>query len=189
MNPQVWTTKFKLGGFLMVKFDLDFKINVLHQYFDGVGSTTLANRYGISRPTTILLWVHRFEQFGLDGLKVRVIHPKYSSEFKTSVLNWMKQQGASYPETALHFDISAPSTVWQWAKAFERKGADGLVTRQERRNSMTKHKNPKASSKPALKGDEKDLRQLKTENDLLRIENAFLKKLDALARQKSQNKK
>jgi hypothetical protein len=54
---------------------------------------------------------------------------------------------------------------------------------------MTKHKNPKASSKPALKGDEKDLRQLKTENDLLRIENAFLKKLDALARQKSQNKK
>ncbi|WP_054680451.1 helix-turn-helix domain-containing protein [Lacticaseibacillus sharpeae] len=93
----------------MVKFDLDFKINVLHQYFDGVGSTTLANRYGISRPTTILLCVHRFGQFGLDGLKARIFHPKYSSEFKISVLNWMKQQGAPYPETALHFDTSAPT--------------------------------------------------------------------------------
>jgi transposase-like protein len=173
----------------MVKFDLDFKINILRQYFDGVGSTTLAKRYGISRDGTVLLWVHRFEQFGLEGLKVRVIHPKYSSEFKASVLNWMKQHGASYPETALHFDISANSTVYQWAKAFERNGADGLVTRRERYNSMTKHKNPKASSKPADKGSEKEIRQLKQENDLLRIENAFLKKLDALARQKSQNKR
>jgi transposase-like protein len=173
----------------MIKFDLDFKINVLHQYFDGVGSHTLAKRYGIARRSTVLLWVHRYERFGLEGLKVRVIHPKYSSEFKVSVLNWMKQQGASYPETALHFDISAPSTVWKWAKAFERDGADGLVTRQERFNSMTKHKISKASSKPAAKGAEKALRQLKQENDLLRIENAFLKKLDALARQKSQSKR
>jgi transposase len=177
----------------MVKFDLDLKIKVLHQYFNGVGSTTLARRFGIAKPGTVLLWVHRFEEYGLAGLRRRVILPKYSREFKLSVLNWMKQHQASTVETALQFDISAPSTVWNWAKVLARDGADGLIDRRERRNPMSKHKNAKpnstASSNPANKTAEAELHQLKEENLLLRIENEYLKKLDALARQKSRQKK
>lgn len=173
----------------MVKYDLDFKLRVLHQYFAGVGSPTLAKQFGIAKPSTVMLWVHRFQKYGLAGLKRRVVYPEYSREFKISVLNWMKQHKASTVETALQFDISTSSTVWQWAKAFERAGAAGLLDRRKRRKNMTKHKNSQRSAKTEPKKDDKELHDLKEENLLLRIENEYLKKLDALARQKSQQSK
>jgi transposase len=170
----------------MVKFDLDFRLKVVTAYLDGSGSTALAKAFHIAKEDTILLWVHRFRRFGVLGLKSRVIHSEYTSEFKISVLNWMKQRQASTPETALHFDIPSPSTVWQWAKAYEREGVQGLVSRRKKATPMAKHKSKKTTqTKPKLTESELALKHLRNENLKLRIENEYLKKLDALARQKS----
>lgn len=171
----------------MVKFDLDLRINAVAAYLNGMGSTTVARQFHIAMPETVLLWVHRFERFGVLGLQSRVIHSEYTREFKLRVLHWMKQHQASYPETALHFDLSSPSTVWQWVKAYERNGAQGLVSKRKKAIPVTKHK--AKQSAPKLSKSEQELKTLKDENLKLRIENEYLKKLDALARRKSQQAK
>lgn len=171
----------------MVKFDLDFRIKVVAAYLEGNGSVCVAEKFNIARHDTVLLWVQRFQRFGVSGLFSRVIHSDYSSEFKVEVLNWMKQHQASYPEAALHFDISSPSTVWQWAKAYEREGAQGLISKRKRASPVAKRKTKKKiPEKPKLTDSEQELKTLKDENIKLKIENEYLKKLDALARQKSQ---
>ncbi|MHA3065357.1 helix-turn-helix domain-containing protein [Lacticaseibacillus saniviri] len=174
----------------MVKFDLDFRIKVVKAYLDGQGSTSLARQFGIKKPATILLWVHRFEKFGVSGLYRQDHRPSYTRAFKLEVLYWMKQHQASYPETALHFNITANSTVWQWQKAVERDGTAGLVSKRRQANPMNKHKSKKAVQKPVkLTEDQKAFKKLQDENLKLRIENEYLKKLDALARQKSRQAK
>lgn len=170
----------------MVKFDLDFKLKVIEQYLAGASSPTLAHQYHIANRTTVLLWVKRFKHYGVKGLNSRVIHPKYTREFKVEVLNWMQKQNASLTETALNFDISAPSTVWQWQRAFQSDGISGLLTNSERNMEMSKNSTKKQSSKPAVKEPRpQEIRDLEERITRLEIENAYLKKLDALARQKS----
>ncbi|ACT61906.1 helix-turn-helix domain-containing protein [Lactiplantibacillus plantarum] len=95
----------------MTKFNLDFRIKVVTEYLSGKGSTALARAYGISTYSIILDWVHRFERRGIKGLKDRSMSQEYSSQFKVDVLNWKTQNRASLPVTALHFDLSSPSTI------------------------------------------------------------------------------
>ncbi|MFD1486353.1 helix-turn-helix domain-containing protein, partial [Lacticaseibacillus baoqingensis] len=164
-----------------------FRIEVVAAYLKGNGSVSVAKKFNIAKHDTVLLWVQRFQRFGVRGLYSRVIHSDYSSEFKVGVLNWMKQHQASYPETALHFDLSSPSTVWQWAKAYEREGAQGLTSKRKRAIPVVKHKTKKkVPAKAKITESEQEIKTLKDENIKLRIENEYLKKLDALARQKSQ---
>ena len=170
----------------MSKFSLEFRIKVVTEYLAGKGSTFLAKKYGVSNDSVILGWIHRFERRGIDGLKERVPGQRYSSQFKVDVLNWRKQNRASLPVTALHFNLSSPSTIWQWERQFKESGVAGLERKRGKPRNMVKHKknnpNPMKPQIPAA-----ELKQLKQENQMLKIENEFLKKLDALARKKSKH--
>ncbi|MEN2374581.1 helix-turn-helix domain-containing protein [Lactiplantibacillus plantarum] len=106
----------------------------------GKGSTALARAYGISTYSIILDWVHRFERRGIKGLKDRSMSQEYSSQFKVDVLNWKTQNRASLPVTALHFDLSSPSTIWQWERRFKESGIAGLERKRGNSKHMTKYK-------------------------------------------------
>ena len=110
----------------MSKFNLELRIKVVTEYLSGKGSPSLAKKYRISNHAIILDWVHRFERRGIEGLKDRSMSQEYSSQFKVDVLNWKKRNQASLPVTALHFDLSSPSTIWQWDKHFQESGIAGL---------------------------------------------------------------
>ncbi|KRN00945.1 hypothetical protein FD13_GL001730 [Levilactobacillus senmaizukei DSM 21775 = NBRC 103853] len=173
----------------MAKFNLDFRIKVVTEYLCGISATSLAKKYRVRKADTILLWVSRFQKYGIDGLKLKHHKPEYSSQFKVDVLNWKKQHQASLPVTALHFNLSSPSTIWQWEKHFNEQGIIGLERKRGRPKIMARHKQSKS-----LKGNNEpttvdELKQLKQENLMLKIENEYLKKLDALAQKKSADKK
>lgn len=177
----------------MAKFNLDVKVQVVSEYLNGAGSVYLARKYHIASSDTVLLWVHRFEKYGISGLKVQKKQRDYSGEFKIQVLDWKKRHQASLPETALHFNITSPSVIYQWQRRFDLGGIDSLVRKRGRPNAMAKRK-PKKTIEPTpeqrVAHKEKDeLKQLKKENQMLRIENEFLKKLDALSRKKSAQKR
>lgn len=72
----------------MVKFNLDFRIKVVTEYFSGYGSTALAKSYGVAKEDVILNWVHNFELCDIQGLEPRRMDLNYSSQFKAQVLNW-----------------------------------------------------------------------------------------------------
>ena len=96
----------------MPKFNLEFRIKIVTEYLSGKSSTSLAKEHGISDYSVVLNWVHRFDRYGIEGLRLRSMDQEYSSQFKVDVLNWRKQNRASLPVTALHFNLSSPSTIW-----------------------------------------------------------------------------
>lgn len=85
----------------------------------------------------------------------------------------MKQTGASYSDTATTFGMNNLSLIANWHRAFQEKGIEGLKPKPKGRPSMTKKPNKKTTNKST----ECSLKELERENELLRLENAYLKKL------------
>ncbi|MCK8628251.1 transposase [Apilactobacillus kunkeei] len=162
----------------MSKYKVEDKLNVINTYLNGMESQMVARKFGIKSRNTVLCWVKSYKKYGLDGLKKSNKVIEYSTKEKQYILNWMKTTKSSYPETAYHFNIPSPSTIWTWEKRLEKKGIDGLLSRRERK-AMTKKKTNKANSNNTNTDKEK-LKKLEEENLMLRIENDFLKKLRAL---------
>ena len=88
----------------------------------------------------------------------------------STFLNWRKRHKASYPETALQFDISDPGTIVTWQRKLDTKGVDALFTRRGRAKHMTTNNN-----KQAEKSELSELERLRAENRALRVENEYLK--------------
>jgi transposase len=115
-------------------------------------------------------------KIGGSSFDIRNSKYDYDGNFKLEVLKWMKTNRASLSETALHFDISTPSTVWFWQRKYEEKGVDALFKRRGRAKQMTNSPDQiqKKEEEPS------ELEKLQRENRLLKIENEYLKKLSAL---------
>lgn len=161
----------------MVKFSSELRQKVVLEYLTGGGGTReLAKKYGIGSHQTILDWVNRYKEYGGNAFDIRSPKYVYDGNFKLEVLEWMKSNRASLPETALHFDISSPSTIWSWQQKWEEEGASALFKRRGRAKHMTTSPNNKQEKKE----EPSELEKLKRENRLLRIEIEYLKKLDAL---------
>ena len=94
---------------------------------------------------------------------------KYSNEFKLKVVKYCIEEHHGVKDAAKHFAIPAHSTVQKWVNKYNEHGAKGLV-------------------KNLNKEVEEDLI---AENQRLRMENEYLKKLNALVQEriKRENKK
>jgi transposase len=100
----------------------------------------------------------------------------------------MNEQGTSIKETAAIFNIPAPSSLLQWKKRLETQGIDGLKIKKKGRQSMKNEKHNTRKNQVPAKGSIEA--SLQAENERLRMENAYLKKLNALVqnKEKSPNK-
>ena len=161
----------------MVKYSEEFKLKVVQEYLEGpLGCVLLAKKYGIAANCQIVGWARAYKEFGMEGLKRRQARRVYSVQFKLDVLHFMKQTGASYQETAVRFGLHNPSLITNWNSKFLKEGIEGLKEKTKGRPPMSK----KQKAKPVKQ--EKGLsreEQLERENELLRLEIAYLKKLDA----------
>ena len=128
-------------------------------------------------------WVHLYEQHGEEGLlKVSSI---YSGEFKIHVIEYMHEKQMSITEAANYFCIPSHPTVAKWERIYYEEGPEALLEERRGRNNMGK----KRFSKPKKNVNENE--DLLAEVQRLRMENEYLKKLNALVleREKSEQKK
>ena len=160
----------------MTKYDEGFKLSVVQQYLDGEGGyIMLARQYGLAH-SLVKRWVHRFRVHGVDAFKKKFSH--YSAEFKLLVLRHMWENELSYGQTAVFFDIRNPGVLSVWERSFHRGGLDALKPRPRGR--------PTAMTIPAAKPDVPSDDEKRSQEELLaelahlRMENAYLKKLQAL---------
>lgn len=168
----------------MAKHSEQLKLKLVKRYLaGGIGTKTLAARYGVSR-TGLQRWVAAYEQHGRDGLRRKFSH--YDAQFRVSVLMRMWQKELSHQQVAAVFDIRSPGCIAKWERQYHVGGIDALAPRPRGRRpkTMTRpdHDKPTEGSAP----DERTREQLLKENEYLRAEVAYLKKLDALLQAKKQ---
>ena len=162
----------------MAKYSEKFKLMVVKEYKEGkLGYTLLAKKYGIKGHHQIEKWVKVFEKAGIEGLKRKKQKETYSVQFKLDVLSFMKRTGTSEMETALQFGLTNPSLIAAWKKTLLEGGAEA---RDKPKGRPPKLDKAKKTSKKML--DEKEMtyeQKLERENELLRLEVEYLKKLQA----------
>ena len=108
------------------------------------------------------------------------IQKRYSTEFKIGVIMDMREQRLGYRETARKYGLSeSGSTVYllkRWERIYLEEGADGFM--KERRGRACKASGSNKGRPPRL--DRKVEEDLIAENQRLRMEIEYLKKLSAL---------
>ena len=160
----------------MVKYNEAFKMKLVTEYIKGdLGYKRLAKKYNMPSATPLQNWVLTYKAHGTTGLTQKTGKTVYSVQFKLNAIQFMLETGASYQETAVQFNLNTPALIAQWMKVYRNKGTEGLKPKPKGRVPMA----DQSKKRPT-----KDLKQLtreelERENELLKLENAYLKKLKA----------
>ncbi|WMT42168.1 IS3 family transposase [Paenibacillus sp. D2_2] len=158
----------------MWKFSVKEKLEIVLRYLEGNEvAPSIGRKYGVSK-TQIYSWAKLYSEWGIEGFRIKD-YASYSPEFKLEVLEYRLKTKASYVDIAAHFGIPSPSPIKRWVKEFERKGFDAFKAKKKGRTSMNKE------TKKPTKQDEGSLEKLQAENERLRMENAYFKKVECLS--------
>ena len=124
--------------------------------------------------------------------KKGTIQQKYSAEFKIGVIIDMREHHLSYNETIRkYWDISRgqehnyQKQIQRWERIYLEEGAEGLM--KERRGRACSASGTRKGRPPKL--DKKVEEDLIAENQRLRMEIEYLKKLDALVQKRLQEER
>jgi transposase len=164
----------------MSKYSNEFKLAVIEHYLSGRGGfKTIADQYGV-KYAYVRKWVHAFKAHSHQSLNKGYV--QYTGIFKLSVLQHMEQHQLSINQAASHFNIPAPSTIGQWQRLYNEGGITALEPKPKGRRAMSKPSDIKALlAKPLSSLTHEELLR---KAQYLEVENAYLKKLEALAQQK-----
>ena len=171
-------------SFFMAKFTAIQKLEAVNRAITGNESyVAIAHSLGVD-DSSIHKWVQQYEHRGVEAFVKK--YTNYSTQYKLDVLNYMIENGTSLYETAAIFKIPSPSTIYQWKQLLEKQGVNALQSKTKGRPSMKNELNTKVK-KELVPGS---IEALQAEIEQLRMENDYLKKLNALVqnKEKLQNK-
>jgi len=164
-----------------MSFSYEEKVKVVKLVKDGHLSYLKAGKtIGVSK-TVVLGWVKLVEKHGFEALKEKTSRKTYPGKFKLNVIEYMHDNHLSCYTAAAKFNI-ARTQIQRWERIYYEEGAEALL--QERRGK-TKKMEQKSSDKSFNEDVQKDLI---TEVQQLRMENEYLKKLNALVQKRKKLK-
>lgn len=167
----------------MTKFTNDQKLETITRYQNGSESIEeIAKSIG-TYCSVVSNWIKQFEYHGLSAFEKS--YTTYTTQFKMDVLNYMQENGVSSNEAAVIFKISSPGMIRNWRTQLEKGGQDALFSKKKGRPSMKKDSNKQSKQAPVEGSPE----ALQVEIDRLRMENEYLKKLNALVQAKEKSPK
>jgi transposase len=176
MNPT-------FGVFFMTKYDERFRQKLVDEYLrQEAGYDTLARRHGVGA-TMLRRWIAGYRLHGSAALRSKFSH--YDAQFRLAVLEHMWREGLSVSEATALYDIRGQGSVARWARLYDEGGIDALAPRRRGRPpkmTASKPEQPTEDKAP----DTRTREDLLKENEYLRAEVAYLKKLDALLLAKKQ---
>lgn len=168
----------------MSKYSNEFKLEVIRYCIEEHhGYTDAAKRFNIPSDTTVLFWIRKYKENGVEGL-LKNKKSSYSGEFKQNVVEYMQNNHLSATETAIKFNLANHNVVLKWERIYYEERPQGLyIERRGRSKNM--------GSKPEKKKKINENEDLLKEVQRLRMENEYLKKLNALVQEriKRENKK
>ena len=161
----------------MAKYSYEEKLEaVIRVVENGMGCESSARIMG-AHHSMVERWVARYRQFGPEGLLLK--HGSYSGDFKVSVIEYMHNNHLSLFQAAVIFGIPTHVTVGKWERIYYEEGPQGLYRdNRGRKSKMSSDNTYKKKLQPETEED------LIAEVQRLRMENEYLKKLNALVQER-----
>ena len=125
------------------------------------------------------MWVSHFRLHGIDGLRPK--RGAYSAQFKLQVLSHQDHEQFSSRQVAAVYDIRNPNQGVVWRRNFDQGRLQPLKSEKEEHPEMKPERRCPAPSNLVTTDSTQALRE---ENERLRAEEVYLKKLQALIRAK-----
>jgi transposase len=160
----------------MSKLRIEERIAAAQAVEAGESIGSVARRYKINRrPMSYIVGL--YQGYGEAGLRKHAYG--WTAEQKYQVLKYMHENELTCRETGIKFGISGSATIWQWEQRYLENGIEGLENKKKGRKSRVQ-----IAKLPKTK-----LEELEEENLNLRIENEYLKKLNALVAEREKREK
>jgi len=128
-------------------------------------------------------WVKRYEHFGVEGIILE--KRTYTGEFKHHIVEYMHTNHLSICKTAVLFGLPHEGSLALWEKQYKKEGPQAFYKNakgQLNPMSANKPKKETVKKKPELSKEIEE--DILAENQRLRMENAYLKKLNALVQER-----
>jgi transposase len=159
-----------------VKYDYAFKLECVKLVLENHYSSESVSKLKGPNKSNILKWVSFYKEYGKVGLLPRK-NQHYSIDFKLKVLRSITKEFLSLRETSLKYNIPDTGIIVKWKRDFANFGLEGLQAKPKGTpKSMSNFKRKKRKSDKPLTREE----ELLLENESLRCELDYLKKLQAL---------
>ena len=169
----------------MTKFNIEKKLEAVKRYRSGHEAIReIARSMGVNYET-VRMWIKQYEHHGVKAFEKS--YTSYNLQFKLDVLNHLNEHGTSPNEAAVIFNISSPTLIRKWRAQLSTIGIGALDQKKKGRLSMKEDHQKKTKN---VTPTEESIEVLQAEVERLRMENAYLKKLNALVqnKEKSPNK-
>jgi len=159
----------------VAKYNERFKRKLVREYIAGKGGfKIIAGRYGIA-DSMLRKWVAAFRHHGTSGLQRR--RAAYPADVKLKVLHRLWSENLSCRELAAIYNIGNPHSISTWEHRYRVGGIDALMPKRPGRHAEAMPGKKPQSAPPSSDSSEK---RLLRENERLRAEVAYLKKVRAL---------
>ncbi|MDR6155587.1 transposase [Acidovorax delafieldii] len=163
----------------MKKYQTEFKLKVVTSFLAGDGGAKLLARQWSVPEEKIRTWVSHYRLHGIDGLRPK--RSTYSAQFKLQVLSHQDREQLSSRQVAAIYDIRNPNQVVVWRRNLDQGRLQAIENEKVERPKMKLEGRCAAPSNKVAADAAQTLRE---ENERLRAEVAYLKKLQALIRSK-----
>lgn len=170
----------------MKKYSEQLKLAAVETYrTGGLGWKRSAALHDVE-PSSLRKWVAAFEVHGVEGLREKR-RELYGIEFRLQVLQRVRDEGLSYRQAAALFNIRSFNIIGRWERAYERDGMSGLEPKRTGPKKQMSKPKPPSVPPPQLEDKDRSREQLIAELNSLRLENTYLKKLDALVQSQTKS--
>lgn len=163
-------------------YSSELKLEIVQHYLKGnISLGTLAEIYHVNKGD-IQKWKAAYIEHGENGLINT--NGTYSGDFKVAVVEYMHDTGTSIRQTAAYFNIPSHPTISAWERIYYEEGKEALCEERRGRASKMGTKRPRKPKKDVETNED-----LLAEVQRLRMENEYLKKLNALVQEREKSRK
>jgi transposase len=179
--------KYGIEGLIQSKswrpYSKEFKEAAVRDYLSGKFSQyEIVRKYEISSRSVLRKWINKYNSHRelKDTSKERTSSMtkgrKTTWDQRKQIVFYYLENGKDYQKTADIYEVSYQQ-VYQWVKKYEEGGEEALKDKRGR-NKLESELSPEEKFKL-------EMRKLERENERLRAENAFLKKLEEIERRRN----
>lgn len=184
-----WKDKYEMNGEVALEeatswkpYTKDFKLAAIKDYLSGQYSLReVTKKYSISSTSVLRRWLKKYnthrdlKDTGKGNTNSMNKGRKTTLQERIQIVEYCLQHEKHFQLTAETFDVSYQQ-VYQWVRKYEANGEEALRDQRGRKKPESK-----------LTAEEKynlEMKRLERENERLRAENAFLKKLEEIERRR-----